>query len=121
MHQKRQAVAALTAIIALALLLCIALFLATRAPANSSAKGKPADGPLAKVAKWVEPPRRPEPDFEVLIDLITTTISPSTWEEVGGGSIKEFETNISLTLPNSPVVPDEFAGETTVEPPISAR
>lgn len=33
-----------------------------------------------------------EPDFESLIDLITTTVSPQSWEEVGGpGTIDSFE------------------------------
>jgi hypothetical protein len=57
-HQKRQAIAALAAILALALLMIVGLFLATGASATSSAKGRPADGPLAKVASWVEPPQR---------------------------------------------------------------
>ncbi len=116
--QRRQAITALAAILALALLLIIALFLATGAPATSSAKGKQAAGPLTKVANWVEPPRPPEPDFDALIDLITTSIAPSTWQEAGGpGSIKEFETNITDSVLNTPDVPAELAGRSTVENP----
>jgi general secretion pathway protein D len=38
-------------------------------------------------------------DFDTLIDLITTTIEPDTWEEVGGpGAIQEFPTNLSLVI-----------------------
>ncbi len=34
-------------------------------------------------------------DFDSLIDLITTTIAPTTWDEVGGpGSIAEFRTGV---------------------------
>jgi len=36
-------------------------------------------------------------DFDSLIDLITTTVSPETWEEVGGeGSINPFETGVRV-------------------------
>jgi hypothetical protein len=38
-----------------------------------------------------------EPDFDALIDLITTTVAPSSWEDAGGpGSIKEFETGVRV-------------------------
>ncbi|MFV2068357.1 MAG: hypothetical protein ACC645_15415, partial [Pirellulales bacterium] len=38
-------------------------------------------------------------DFDSLIELITTTIEPDTWDEVGGaGSIAPFETNLSLVV-----------------------
>lgn len=38
-------------------------------------------------------------DFGPLIDLITTTIEPDSWVDVGGpGSIAEFETNLSLVV-----------------------
>jgi general secretion pathway protein D len=38
-------------------------------------------------------------DFDALIELITTTIEPDSWEENGGtGSIAEFETNLSIVV-----------------------
>jgi general secretion pathway protein D len=38
-------------------------------------------------------------DFDSLIELITTTVSPTTWDEVGGpGAIHEFATNLSLVI-----------------------
>ena len=38
-------------------------------------------------------------DFDTLIELITTTVAPETWEEVGGtGSIASFPTNLSLVV-----------------------
>jgi general secretion pathway protein D len=38
-------------------------------------------------------------DFDSLIDLIQTTVSPTTWDEVGGpGSISEFRNNLSLVI-----------------------
>ena len=40
-----------------------------------------------------------ESAVQSLIELITTTIAPTTWDEAGGpGSIKEFETNLSLVI-----------------------
>jgi len=50
-----------------------------------------------------------EADFDALIELITTTIQPNTWDEVGGpGSIKEFETNLSLVISQTQDVHDEI-------------
>ncbi len=38
-------------------------------------------------------------DFDSLIELITSTVEPTTWDEVGGpGSIKEFDTNLSIVV-----------------------
>jgi len=38
-------------------------------------------------------------DFDSLIDLITSTIAPTTWDDVGGpGSIQPFATNLSLVV-----------------------
>ncbi len=38
-------------------------------------------------------------DFDSLIELITSTIDPTTWDSVGGtGSIAKFETNLSLVI-----------------------
>ena len=39
----------------------------------------------------------PQADFDSLIELITTTIDPDTWDEVGGdGSIASFETGVRV-------------------------
>jgi hypothetical protein len=39
----------------------------------------------------------PEPDFDALIELITTTIEPDSWEDVGGpGSIAGFEGGVRV-------------------------
>ena len=36
-------------------------------------------------------------DFQSLIELITSTVQPTTWDEVGGpGSIKEFPTGVHV-------------------------
>ena len=49
-------------------------------------------------------------DFESLIELITTTIAPTTWDEVGGpGSIAPFETNLSLVISQTQEVHEEIA------------
>lgn len=37
-------------------------------------------------------------DFESLIELITSTTQPTTWDEVGGGHVREFRTNLALTV-----------------------
>lgn len=39
----------------------------------------------------------PQPDFDALIELITTTIAPTTWDEVGGpGSVAPFEGGVRV-------------------------
>jgi hypothetical protein len=44
----------------------------------------------------------PEPDFERLIETITTTLAPSSWEDAGGpGSIKEYEKSLCLVVSNT--------------------
>ena len=48
-------------------------------------------------------------DFDALIELITATIQPNTWDEVGGpGSVKEFETNLSLVVSQTQDVHEEI-------------
>jgi len=48
-------------------------------------------------------------DFDSLIDLITTTIEPTTWDTVGGpGSIAPFETNLSLVISQTQEVHEEI-------------
>jgi hypothetical protein len=38
-----------------------------------------------------------EPDFDAIIELIKTTIAPTTWDDVGGpGSVKEFEGGVRV-------------------------
>ena len=50
-----------------------------------------------------------EADFESIIELITGTIQPETWEEVGGpGSIREFENNLSLVVSTTQDVHDDI-------------
>ncbi len=40
-----------------------------------------------------------EPDFETLIDIITGTVKPTSWEDVGGpGTIRENPMNLSLII-----------------------
>ena len=49
-------------------------------------------------------------DFDSLIELITTTIKPDTWEEVGGsGAIQEFEGTLSLVVTQTQDVHEEVA------------
>ena len=49
-------------------------------------------------------------DFDSLIELITTTVKPDTWDDVGGpGSIAEFETNLSLVISQTQEVHEEIA------------
>ncbi len=48
-------------------------------------------------------------DFDSLIELITATIQPNTWDEVGGpGSVREFATNLSLVVSQTQDVHDEI-------------
>lgn len=51
----------------------------------------------AAVRAWYG--EEPEPDFDALIELITSVIAPERWDEVGGpGSIQESETSMSLVV-----------------------
>lgn len=48
-------------------------------------------------------------DFDSLIDLITSTVKPTTWDDVGGpGSIAPFETNLSIVVSQTQEVHDEI-------------
>ena len=48
-------------------------------------------------------------DFDSLIDLITSTVKPTTWDNVGGpGSIAPFETNLSLVVSQTQEVHEEI-------------
>ncbi|MEX2561195.1 MAG: hypothetical protein WD403_14835, partial [Pirellulales bacterium] len=51
-----------------------------------------------------------EPDFDSLIELITSTIAPTTWDDVGGpGAIQEFEGNLTLVVSQTQEVHEEIA------------
>ena len=48
-------------------------------------------------------------DFDSLIELITRTVRPQSWDTVGGaGSIAEFETNLSIVVSQTQEVHDEI-------------
>jgi general secretion pathway protein D len=48
-------------------------------------------------------------DFDTLIELITTTVKPQTWDEVGGpGSVSEFPNNLSLVISQTQDVHEEI-------------
>jgi general secretion pathway protein D len=49
-------------------------------------------------------------DFAPIIDLITTTIAPQSWDEVGGpGSISGFDTNLSLVVSQTQEIHEQIA------------
>ena len=49
-------------------------------------------------------------DFDTLIELITSTIAPDTWDAVGGpGAIESFPTNLSLVISQTQDVHDQIA------------
>ncbi|TWT33185.1 general secretion pathway protein GspD [Blastopirellula retiformator] len=51
-----------------------------------------------------------QPDFDSLIQLITTTIEPESWEELGGpGAVQPFQTNLSLVVSQTQEVHDKIA------------
>ncbi len=51
-----------------------------------------------------------EPDFDSLIQLLTTTIKPDSWQETGGpGSVAPFETNLSLVITQTQEVHEQIA------------
>jgi len=48
-------------------------------------------------------------DFDSLIELITTTVKPQTWDEVGGpGTVSEFRNNLSLVISQTQDVHEEI-------------
>jgi general secretion pathway protein D len=48
-------------------------------------------------------------DFDSLIQLITTTVKPSSWDSVGGqGSIAPFETNLSIVVNQTQEIHEEI-------------
>lgn len=51
------------------------------------------------------------PDFDSLIDLITTVVAPATWDEVGGpGAIHEFRPKSALVISQTAEVHEAVAG-----------
>ena len=49
-------------------------------------------------------------DFDTLIELITSTIAPDTWDEVGGaGAIEPFPVNLSLVISQTQEVHEQIA------------
>jgi len=51
----------------------------------------------------------PEADFDSLIDLIASTVKPTTWDTVGGpGSITPFKTNLSIVVTQTQAVHKEI-------------
>ncbi len=49
-------------------------------------------------------------DFDTLIELVTSTIAPTTWDTVGGpGSIEGFPTNLSLVISQTQDVHEQIA------------
>ena len=51
-----------------------------------------------------------QPDFDSLIELITATIAPTSWSEVGGaGTIEPFPTNLSIVVSTTQEVHDQIA------------
>ncbi|HUQ68075.1 MAG TPA: hypothetical protein VM165_01045, partial [Planctomycetaceae bacterium] len=52
----------------------------------------------------------PTADFDTLTDLITTTIAPDSWAEVGGSAaIRHYETTLSLVIRQTQKVHEEIA------------
>jgi general secretion pathway protein D len=50
------------------------------------------------------------PDFDSLTELITSTISPQSWQEVGGpGAISGYENNLSLVVSQTQEVHEQIA------------
>jgi general secretion pathway protein D len=61
-------------------------------PSNGNRMPTPAGGPGGMGGGVMA-------DFDSLIELITTTIAPQSWDEVGGpGSVSSFDTNLSLVV-----------------------
>jgi hypothetical protein len=59
----------------------------------------------------IGPPAAPAgPDFARLIDNMTTSIAPTSWDEVGGpGAIKEFKNSGALVISQTAAIHEEIA------------
>jgi general secretion pathway protein D len=78
-----------------------------------------ASGMLSSLASQAAPPPGYGPggmggaamaDFDTLINLITSTIAPETWEDVGGaGAIEEYPLNLSLVVSQTQDVHEQLA------------
>ena len=78
-----------------------------------------ASGMLPSMAAQTSPPSGFGPggmggaamaDFDTLIELITSTIAPDTWDEVGGaGAIEPFPVNLSLVISQTQEVHEQIA------------
>ena len=85
-------------------------------PSNGFASGQPfaqvapgAVGPLGTAPDRLGGPSS-DADFDSLVDLIQTTISPDSWIEVGGtGTVRPFETTLSLVIRQTQQVHEEIA------------
>src|SRR5207253_11254060 len=54
--------------------------------------------------------RGAQPDFDSLTELITSTIAPQSWNEVGGpGAITGYENNLSLVVSQTQEVHEQIA------------
>jgi general secretion pathway protein D len=74
---------------------------------GGGATGFPQNVPFASPAG---PGGGVQPDFDSLIELITATVAPTTWSEVGGnGAVKEFATNLSLVISQTQEVHEQIA------------
>ncbi len=71
------------------------------------------DMTLSPKGEWgARPPRQDvAPDFDTIIELITSTIAPHSWEKVGGpGAVEAFPTNLSLVVSQTEQVHEEIVG-----------
>ena len=76
---------------------------AARRTGPAGAKNQPAAGGPGGLGGGAQA------DFDSLIDLITSTVRPTTWDDVGGpGSIAPFETNLSLVVSQTQEVHEEI-------------
>ena len=50
-----------------------------------------------------------EPDFDTLVDVVTSTIRPTSWEDVGGpGSVRPFPNKLSIVVSQTQEVHEEL-------------
>lgn len=67
-------------------------------------------GPARATGIGVETDKLDKLDFETLIELVTSTVDPDSWSEVGGhGSVQFHETTLSLVIRQTDDVHDEVA------------
>jgi hypothetical protein len=66
--------------------------------------------PVEDLVRYVDEEGQPLDDYDSLIEMLTTTVDPTSWDEVGGpGSVAVFEMSRSLVISQTQEVHEEIS------------